>query len=265
MSSTSSIHIAKLHDTLALPLLQIIEAKHYYPLKHQSWSQDLFPQIKHRISTIIDLIPNPNDPNDPNEVYKDTTEKATKIIKHLDTHFKHSPPFSILRLAEILYDPVREGYNLDTVIGVLKYLNSLSKIVLVTSSIEKFPEPRLKDEQDPQQVEDVPLVKIPWLDKVLNKDTSEKDTSEKEDSITGEQDKRPMDTPHESHSKRSKIKEGDSMEIETSFIDSDSDSTDPKPGGDQPGDEQPEQLEQPGDEDKLDMSIDHDDSTESLP
>ncbi|EGV61398.1 hypothetical protein CANTEDRAFT_114872 [Yamadazyma tenuis ATCC 10573] len=88
------------------------------------------------------------------------------IIQHLQVNFETSPPFSVLRMAEVLYDPKHEGYDLGSVENVSKYLHALARIVFVSSSVDDFPAPTFADgapddHGDPKD-DTIPLIRIPW-------------------------------------------------------------------------------------------------------
>lgn len=252
-----SVTVPPMKEELSNSLKEIIDTKHYYSLKHESWDQMLLPQIIQRFETLISLIPD-------SEEYKDTNTKGNKILNHLKAYFNESPPFSVLRMAEVLYDPTKEGYKLDTITGIKKYLNAFSKIIFVTFTVEDFPEPSFKDEGSENKAEDIPLVKIPWLEEIPQTSL----TQEPPSSPNAVQDKRPMEPVEEPETKRTKTevfeKEGseedekkeeeDSMDMETS-ANMDSSSSPQKEVVDKENDDL--------DDDKLDMSIDNEEGNET--
>lgn len=238
--TTTTIQAPPLENTLAEPLKDIIECKHYYALKHENWPHGLLPQIKARLETIIELIPDTQE----NE---QLITKGNKLLRHLEANFSQSPPFSILRMAEVLYDPSKEGYKLNSIANILKYLSSLSKIILVISCVEDFPEPDFKPEAVENVQEDIPLIKIPWLEEheILQLST---------EGAADNQDKRHSDAIEQSDSKRPKPSEQErtnaaeqecSMEMETA------------------PDSRSLHKEPDDDADKLDMSVDNDETNES--
>lgn len=89
-------------------------------------------------------------------------EKKLAVLTQLQ-RFPKNPPFTVLRIAELLVDPLKEGYVLDSQSRVLKYLNSLAKTVLVSSSVGQFPQVQFGVERDTVATPAAPLVPIPWL------------------------------------------------------------------------------------------------------
>lgn len=142
-------------DKLESTLKQIIQDKYY---KQSNW-----PEILPLITAKLQLY----------ETYEETKPKVAKLVDHLNNYFQKSPPFTILRLSELLIDPTKQGYKLDNEKNIKKYLNSLSSVIVVSSTVKDFPEPELKiDVKEPY--EDIPLIKIPWLEEAKAKEKANK-------------------------------------------------------------------------------------------
>lgn len=63
---------------------------------------------------------------------------SEKVIKQLQSKFQDEPPFTLLRLSELIMDPIENGYSLVNNVSVLKYFNSLHKLVTVCSTIGDY-------------------------------------------------------------------------------------------------------------------------------
>lgn len=146
-------------------LSKIIEEKHYYKATNESWSVILVGMVEKisKIARKTDKL--------------DIHSKCDKVISHLTENFKESPPFSVVRLAEVVRDPQAEGYDVSTEVGIAKFMNGLIRISFVSSTIDDFPAPTFRDV--PQQSDGIPLVKIPWLSDIKKREKDDVEESEK--------------------------------------------------------------------------------------
>lgn len=79
-------------------------------------------------------------------------QKRDSITRKLDRSFTSSPPFTLVRLAELLENPEATGYPLSSTQHILKFFNALSRLVCVSSNIDEFP-PTTFLAKKPQQPE----------------------------------------------------------------------------------------------------------------
>ncbi|CAI5759812.1 unnamed protein product [Candida verbasci] len=98
-----------------------------------------------------------------------TTEETRTIKAIIDKHiqskgFDKLPPFTAIRILEILSDPKSNGYDIDEKdgAGVVKLLNGIKKLYLVDSNVNEFPQPHKKIESDKYH-NDIKMSKIEWL------------------------------------------------------------------------------------------------------
>jgi hypothetical protein len=121
------------------------------------------------------------------DLKKSITDLHSTILHRLNQTFKENPPFTILRIAEILCNPSSNGYNLVNNANLFKYFNSLSKLTLVSSNVSEY-EPVSFGTNFTNtcgtppvilsQSVNVQLVEIPWL----------KNKREQEDTKTAKSD-----------------------------------------------------------------------------
>lgn len=174
---------AKTHDTfIMLPeldpevkaFLTDVAVNRNYEIDSIRWKA-ILPKLTDRLSTIVSIAKTgdqygtrPVGVNLPEAIEK----KYKRIESHIEANFTELPPFTIPRLAEILLDPAAEGYDLVNNIQILKYFNSLARLVLVSSVILDYPPTTFTNGNDATIVEQVmtsqtavsiPMVEIPWL------------------------------------------------------------------------------------------------------
>lgn len=92
-------------------------------------------------------------------------ELSRRIVTRLETTFRDVPPFTIVRVAELLVSPSQQGYSLKNNVLMYKFFNSCRKCFTVSSTTADFPLPKFLGDtsNDPTNVPDIPLVSIPWL------------------------------------------------------------------------------------------------------
>lgn len=174
------VDIPPIGDSLELTLLGIVEDKLDRNDKEAQWLREILPGIIERLNLISkiaeDHFEGINRSKDNENVLNKIRGSKEKILKHLNANFFERPPFTIKRIAEMLVNPEREGYKLKSNANILKFFNSLTKTVLVYSSILDFPEETYSNEipsaqsttnggsiSNGQLKLNVPLVEIPWL------------------------------------------------------------------------------------------------------
>lgn len=155
-----------IESDLDASLTRIVEEKHYNKETNKPW-EEILTGIVERITKIAQSVDK-----------LDIHTKSDKITNHLKDNFTHSPPFSVLRLAEVVLDPKKCGYDVHLESGIEKLMNALVRITLVSSSIDDFPAPTFEDEI--QQSDDIPLVKILWLSDIKKRDKEESKEEEEE-------------------------------------------------------------------------------------
>lgn len=119
--------------------------------------------------------------------------QSKKIRLQLGMHFARNPPFTLLRICELVADPAKAGYDISRGNAViLKFFNSFAKLVVVSSSLGDFPQETFSATSNgnnkanfsngkDKDTSSVAMVRIPWLPDV----ESEPEVSE--DSIDAEQ------------------------------------------------------------------------------
>ncbi|CAH6721779.1 hypothetical protein CLIB1444_07S02256 [[Candida] jaroonii] len=187
-------------DKLESSLQKIIQDRYY---KQSNWSE-ILPLIITKLQQY--------------ESYEEIKPQVIKLVDHLNNYFHESPPFTILRLSELLIDPTKQGYKLDNERNIKKYINSLSSVIVVSSTVKDFPDPEPKtDVKEPY--EDIPLIKIPWLEEAKAKEKAKKLKQTKGDSTP---DKRLSDSEEPPH-KRNKPDDSIDSSIDSSPVRGDSD------------------------------------------
>jgi hypothetical protein len=157
-------------------LQQIIERKRFISL-NRSW-ESVVPQIETKIDSILNnvykeplntVIPDGSDPTSAQTL----SDLRVKIIRHFTNTFGKEPPFTVLRLAEVLIDP-KLLYSSSS-----KFLHALDTITSVSSSSVEFEGPSpsngttdAKESNDSPEVvpvtigddtQTILLTKIDWL------------------------------------------------------------------------------------------------------
>lgn len=137
-----TLSLPSLDQELSKPLLEIVHNRKHDKYINSRWSEGVLPRILSRLDVIVEISkageqygkrPKGVDLHSAIAEVKDT------ISQHLSETFQNSPPYTIVRLGELLLDPDREGYYLVNNVEILKYLNSLAKVVLVSSEIVDYP------------------------------------------------------------------------------------------------------------------------------
>lgn len=169
---------------------------------------------------------------------KETLETfMNRLTQHLSHSFNLHPPFTIVRLSELLHSP-KQHYNTAE-----KFLRALENVIQVSSSIAEFPETTFEtnenDDHSPNKVEynentlpvsigtddteTIYLTKISWLTEEdikevesehylvdeypLNDAPLNEEYDHNEEPIENEQKKRALDEPKESPEKKHKASE----------------------------------------------------------
>lgn len=142
-------------------LEKIVEEKVY---NGEDWREKFYPKVVERLNQ-LQLVGKDNDK---------INERNKKILNELNSKFRIHPPFTVLRLFELLLE---SPFVLDSIENLLKYHNSLCKTIMVSSNITDFPPVTSKKSSrtslNPGFANtsfEVRLVEIPWLkDKLANK------------------------------------------------------------------------------------------------
>lgn len=72
-------------------------------------------------------------------------EAKTNVISKLTRRFSTCPPFTVVRLAEILSAPKESGYPLTNELLILKFFNALSRLICVSSTVGEYPRATFQD------------------------------------------------------------------------------------------------------------------------
>lgn len=144
-----------MESTLDIALLAIRSTRKF----DQDWKL-LLPKVTTRICNINAKSPATTTPDDITK----QIEVAKQRISNRLLQFPVEPPFTIVRLAELLLAPEEFGYPLTTPQHVLKYFNALSRLVCVSSTVLDFPQPTFHDpklESSKTSTVTVPTIKMP--------------------------------------------------------------------------------------------------------
>ncbi|CCE85235.1 Piso0_004817 [Millerozyma farinosa CBS 7064] len=145
-------------------------------IDENDWKNKALPGILESIeqigSTSIEI--EKSSPHDQEAIRKLDRGKL-RLISHLKAHFGVAAPFTIRRIAELLLDPKKEGYTLNTLQEKVKFFNALSKSVLVSSALNEFPVETFNANDNASASEDVnsvdKMVRIPWSKQANEKDS----------------------------------------------------------------------------------------------
>ncbi|KAL7665977.1 hypothetical protein ABC855_g1570 [[Candida] zeylanoides] len=75
----------------------------------------------------------------PKSVLEQISVKSQKMCSRLESEFPRTPPFTVVRLAELVLSPEKSGYPLTSPPNILKFFNALSRLLCVSSTISDFP------------------------------------------------------------------------------------------------------------------------------
>lgn len=226
--------------------LETIIRERIFPKDHESLWKDIRTEIPTLIHTIItEFYEKPitttiKDPLDSN--HTETLESfSNRLTEHLTKVFPDNPPFTIVRLSEILYSPRKHYHTAE------KFLRALENVIQVSSSIAEFPETTfevnghnsLKNHEFGEntlpisigndETDTIFLTKIPWLTEddikeiesehylieeyPINDAPLNEEYDHDEQPLDGEQKKRTLEESKESPEKKHKPSE-DSVEEE---------------------------------------------------
>ncbi|ABN64713.2 predicted protein [Scheffersomyces stipitis CBS 6054] len=211
-----TLNIPALDVELDTSLHDIVVAQKYDPNSDSGhWLNVILPKIIARLDLIAEIATSQGETYSVRpegvDLHACISGNHRRIVTHLQQHFSTSPPFTIVRIAEILVDATKEGYDLFNNVQIFKYFNSLLKLVNVSSSVNDFPATTFSgdingngngngtthddhDHIDKQIVEpvitsqslgNIPLVKIPWLSEA--KTTRKDDTTVDPENTTVEE------------------------------------------------------------------------------
>ncbi|RLV93565.1 hypothetical protein JA1_002321 [Spathaspora sp. JA1] len=186
--------IPQLDSELQVQFSHIIKNKTFNQVKSEaSWEKDILPKLLARLDQLVTLSQSQQEKQQPEatdlDFVKSIESNSERIKNHLVGNFTKSPPFTITRIAEVINDPIKEGYAIDDNIKLVKYFNSLKKLVLVSSTIDDFPQVDFSDPDETdeksepvikvvgQSASTIPLIEIPWLSS--NEEDGEGDSKQK--------------------------------------------------------------------------------------
>ncbi|KAG7194108.1 uncharacterized protein KQ657_004816 [Scheffersomyces spartinae] len=191
-------------------ITEIATNKHVPKEMGSLWQDKYLPGILQWLDELVikgTTAPHDNDDNDDKlfifiedtrgtNVPSEIIYQSKKIKLQLEMHFTRNPPFTLLRICELVADPIKAGYDINKGnLVILKFFNSLAKLVVVSSTLNDFPPETfsaLSTNGDATSITNlsngidkesssVTMVRIPWLAEV----ESEPEVSE--DSIISEQ------------------------------------------------------------------------------
>lgn len=177
--------IPPLKEGLECSLREIVSSKKYTKKSDSEWSSEILPQVLARIEEITDVAITQGEKYNKRPEGIDLPKAIVRIKKkieiHLKTTFMDNPPFTLHRIAEIILRPEQEGYALTNNAQILKYFNSFSKLVVVASSVNDYPDVMFLNSDTAAMnnskhiTQTVPLIEIPWLNE--EKPSKEKNSS----------------------------------------------------------------------------------------
>lgn len=144
-------------------------------IDEDDWKNKALPSILELIEQIgsTSIETEKISPSDQEAIRKLERGKS-RLVSHLKTHFGVAAPFTTRRIAELLLNPRKEGYALNTLQEKVKFFNALSKSVLVSSTLNEFPVETFNVNDNVSALEDVnsvdKMVHIPWLEQTNEKD-----------------------------------------------------------------------------------------------
>lgn len=111
----------------------------------------------------------------PNENFEGpaSSELQKKILAHIEGSFKDSPPFTVVRMAEIITRPQEEGYSRK---NVAKWMRLMARLALVELSVAEYPQVSFGG--SPDALADMKLVEIPWAKQALKRRLAEQEEKE---------------------------------------------------------------------------------------
>lgn len=185
------LEIPSLDPGLAAALEEVIALKQYSEKSKFNWSSDILPKLIERLVVIQEISSKANENHNKGprgvDIPLEIKKKNEKIIDQLKRVFLDKPPFTIQRIAEIVICPEKEGYVLSSKAQVLKYFNSLCKLVVVATSCSDYPEvsflshvpegPKTGNTPTKQTAQTIPLVQIPWLKPASDRQGNSSDTT----------------------------------------------------------------------------------------
>lgn len=168
-------NVPELDPELQSSLTEIIELKTY---EGNDWKLTILPRLITYLDKLQQLAITEgeqfNDHPATIDLKKSIADIYSTILRRLNQTFSEEPPFTIVRVAEIVCNPGSNGYNLVNNANLFKYFNSLSKLTLVSSNITEYEPvsfgsaPITTSGTPPvvlSQSVNVQLVEIPWLKK----------------------------------------------------------------------------------------------------
>lgn len=125
-----------------------------------TWRELILPGVIERMNEIKDVaLEHGESHNKGIDLKAQIAISNDDVIRSLRDQFVKNPPFTVVRLAELLCDPPGNGYDLQTNVSVLKFYNSVTKLVGVCSHMKGSVRASISDEKL------AILVEIPWLKK----------------------------------------------------------------------------------------------------
>ncbi|KAK6462052.1 hypothetical protein DFJ63DRAFT_139519 [Scheffersomyces coipomensis] len=179
-----TLSIPHLDPDLESQLREIVVQKQYVIDKTDNsnrWTSTISPKLVYRLNDIVEISTNEGEQFSQRpegvDLIRAIQSIQDRIIAHLQDNFPTNPPFTIHRISEILLDSKKEGYDLINNVQILKYFNSISKLILVSTDVSDFPPTTFSEKSiiksDVEVVEpiitsqassiSIPLVEIPWL------------------------------------------------------------------------------------------------------
>lgn len=154
-------------DGNARSVLHDILKQKRYNKENNEWVTVILPNVMALIDALTEVANRIyiSDKTD-QEILKELINLKVKISERLLERFSKEPPFTILRLAELLYRPLEEGYKIDGIEGIIKYFHAILKVISVTHSVLEGSVAYVDDTKDAKCERysmEISLVEIPWL------------------------------------------------------------------------------------------------------
>lgn len=174
------MEVRLLDNKLAITILSIVKNKFYDPTRDETW-EHIHPMIIDHIENLFDdkAMHEDNLKNGDSNVESEINNFANLIKKQCKLYFQKDPPFTILRICELLSQPEKEGYKFNNTKDLIKYMAALWKLFNVTLSVNRFPRPTFEAQSQTKVDNDaIKMIRIPWLEETRNNSSSSSQSPE---------------------------------------------------------------------------------------
>lgn len=173
--------IPAINEELEKSLGRIIEENDFQECDRKEWEEQMFPEIIQRVENLsrVGREMGNGEKNAPQELLDEIEHSKQRFERTFKEKFAHEPPFTIIRLAELLLQPREEGYDLIDCKHIFKYLKALAKTVLVSSSVFCFPGRTTITSEIPESdvSPNVRFEEITWLNNTIDENAADESSA----------------------------------------------------------------------------------------